>query len=76
MTTEASTKVVAEWGEKGEKYQVWSGMGNQLQLERARALLRAQSKFQLMGAEDTRRVKGFKALLAAICTGDFGTEGS
>lgn len=67
--------IVAEWGEEMEKYHVWGEMGNQLQLERAKAIIRAQSKFQLMGAEDTRRVKGFAALLAAIYIGDFGTEG-
>lgn len=69
-------EIVAEWGEKGEKSRVWGGMGNQLQLERDKAIIRAQSKFQLMGAEDTRRVQGLAALPAAICIGDFGTEGA
>lgn len=74
MTTEALMEIVAEWGEV-EKYLVWGGMGDQLQLERDKATVRAQRKFQLMGAEDSRRVKGFAVLLTAIYTGDFGTEG-
>lgn len=74
MTTEALMEIVAEWGEV-EKYLVWGGMGDQLQLERDKATVRAQRKFQLMGAEDSRRVKGFAVLLTAIYTDDFGTEG-
>lgn len=35
----------------------------------------AQSRFDVMSAEDTRKVKGFAALLAAVYGSDFGTEG-
>lgn len=72
MTTEASKEIVAEWGEV--EYIMWGGMEDELQLERANAIIRAQSKLQLVGAEDTRRIKGFVAVLAAICFGYFGTE--
>lgn len=74
MTTKALMEILAEWGEVS-KYHVWCGMRDQLQLERAKAIIRAQRKFQLLGAEDARRLKGFAALLSATYTGDFGTEG-
>lgn len=57
-------EIVAEWGRKSGKI-----LGDEM-----RAMIRAQSTFEVMGSEDIRRVKGFEALLAAVYGSDFETE--
>lgn len=49
-------------------------MRDQLEPERAKAIIRAQSTLDVMGAECTRKVKEFAAILAAIYGSDFGSE--
>lgn len=50
-------------------------MRDQLWLERAKAIIRAPGTFDVIGAENTRKVRGFAALPAAKISSDFGTEG-
>lgn len=60
-------------GEK--KWENTGGKRGWWMMERAKAIIRGPSTFDVMSAENTRKDRGFAALLAAKIGSDFETEG-